>query len=383
MNARLYAPLLAVFIVLVLTGAGCGADKNVVTSPPALTASPTAVPTASPADRASTAEARYLVKMSPELAETIRAQPWYPAMEPEHLSLIGVILETERAANERGERGSVASAFAYAAEQGWYEDGFDVGEAIGLRAVFQTYTVSLTDRHAPKIGPVLASTIAHQLTVTLDLPESGQVVVLVSADDPELGRRALDMAAYWLPQVEEITGEFPYSFLHLTVTDLPEMLGGLSYDEFIALSTEHVDDETIVHELTHSTLYGIFPTWFEEGFAYYMQHYLTGTLEEGTSRFLEDLALLDAGRKLEVSPRANDEYQYFIDQARGYLFIKGLVELSGWEAVIETIKTLRTRTITDQQLLKQLIETDNPEHRAALEQYLCENVSGTTREYCN
>jgi hypothetical protein len=43
---------------------------------------------------------------------------------------------------------------------------------------------------------------------------------------------------------------------------------------------------------------------------------------------------------------------------------------------------LRTKTFTDQELIKRLIETDDPDRRTALEAYICENVIGTTRNYC-
>ena len=369
----------------------CGSDSasfQASLSGPAATAtpvaSPTIVPTPSADDRKTTAEGRYLTKMSVDLAQTIRTQPWFEAMAPEHVSLIAAILETERAAGARGEKDSVAAAFEFATEQPWYADGFDAAEAVGLRGVFQTYTVSLEDWRAPQIGPVLASTIAYELTTTLELAESGTVVVLVSADDPEQGRLALDMAVRWLPEVEAVTGAFPYEFLHITITELFELYAGLSYDEFISLAPDSVTEDVVIHELTHSTLYGIFPTWFEEGFAHFMEYYLTDTLTEGEAYYLEELTYLEADRILNVGPKPGyDFYDYYVDRVTGFLFVKGLYDLNGIEHVVETIRSLRTKTFTDQELLKRLIETDDPERRAALEAYVCENVIGTTRNYCS
>jgi len=387
------APLLvflfaaAVVPLVIACGSDSAASQSTPSPPLAATAtavaSPTVVPTPSAADRISTAEGRYLAKLSAPLAETIRQQTWFVDMSPEHLSLIAAILETERAAGARGEKDSVAAAFQFATEQAWYADGFDAAEAIGLRGVFQTYTVSLEDWRAPQIGPVLASTIAYELTATLELPESGTVVVLVSADDPALGRTALDLAVQWLPEVEAVTGAFPYSFLHITITELFELYAGLSYDEFISLAPDSVTEDVVIHELTHSTLYGIFPTWFEEGFAHFMEYYLTDTLPEGEAYFLGQMAELDAEPVLNVGAKPGfDFYDYIIDRATGFLFIKGLYEVNGIEAVVETIRSLRTKTFSDQQLLARLIETDDADRRAALEDYVCRTVIGATRNYC-
>ena len=365
---------------------GCAQEKASFQQPasqsPAALGSPTPAPTPSAEDRIATAEGRYLVSLSADLAATIRAQPWFTEMAPEHLSLIAAILATERAAGARGETDSVAAALDFATQQAWYADGFDAAEAIGLRGVFQTYTVSLEDWRAPQIGPVLASTIAYELTATLELPESGTVVVLVSSEDPELGRTALDLAVQWLPQVEAVTGAFPYSFLHITITELYELYAGLSYDEFISLAPDSVTEDVVIHELTHSTLYGIFPTWFEEGFAHFMEYYLPGRLDEGEAYFREELAFLEAKPILNIGPRPYDFYEHLVDRATGFLFVKGLYEINGIEDVVATIRSLRTKTFSDQELLKRLIETDDPDRRAVLEAYVCQNVIGTTRNYC-
>jgi hypothetical protein len=377
---------LAIAVLAAVLVTGCAQEKasfqQPSSSPATVVGSPTLPPTPSATDRVATAEGRYLGELSPGLAAAIRGQPWFAAMAPEHLSLLAAIVATERAAGPRGERDSVAAAFDFATQQGWYADGFDAAEAISLRGVFQTYTASLEDQWAPQIGPVLASTIAHQLTATLTLPESGAVVVLVSADDPLLGRTALDLAVHWLPQVEAVTGEFPYSFLHITITELFELYAGLSYDEFISLAPDSVTEDVVIHELTHSTLYGIFPTWFEEGFAHFMEYYLPGRLAEGDAYFREQLAFLEADPVLNIGFRPYDFYEHLVDRATGFLFIKGLYEIAGTDDVVGTIRSLRTKTFSDQELIRRLIETDDPDRRVALEAFVCENVRGTTRNYC-
>lgn len=367
----------------------CGSEGASSSPPPTATTPaggqerPTPEPTSDAAGLAVTAEGRYLAKLDETFAQKIREQPWFVEMTPEHLSLIAAILETDRAAGARGERASVAEAFAYATEQPWYIDGFDAAEAVGLRGVFQTYTVSLEDWRAPQIGPVLASTIAYELTASVELPESGTVVVLVSADDPALGRTALEMAVKWLPKVEEVTGAFPYSFLHITITELYELYAGLSYDEFISLAPDSVTEDVVIHELTHSTLYGIFPTWFEEGFAHFMEYYLTDNLAGGEAYFLDQMAELGAEPVLNVGAKPGfDFYDYIIDRATGFLFINGLYEINGIDEVVATIRSLRTKTFSDQELVRRLIESDDPQKASLLQDYVCSNVIGTTRNYC-
>jgi hypothetical protein len=344
-------------------------------------APPTATPTS--ASLLKTAEAEYLPKMSKGLGDILRAQPWFQQMTPADVSMIAAILECDRASGARGEKQSVVDALNYAIEQPWYADGLDDTEAAGLRGVFQVYAASLSDQRNPQIGPVLATTIRYQLVNVMQLPESGEMVLMVSADDAALGRKALDLATAYLPQVEGITGKFPYKFLYISVTDLPEFLGGLSYDEFIALSPEHVDDEVVAHELTHATLYGIFPTWFEEGFAYFMGRYLTGQLEASVAEYKSELKSVGVGTKLNVGPKPGyNDYDYLVDISTGFLFMNALYEANGIESVAETIRSLRTKTFTDQDLIRTLVQSGPPEQQQRVKQVICDNVIGTTRNYC-
>jgi hypothetical protein len=298
------------------------------------------------------------------------------------LTLLNALIECERAAGAKGEKQSVLEAFSYATEQGWYQDGMDEAEANGLRGVFQVYAESLSDRNAPAVGPVLATSIRYQLVRVLQLPESGEMVLVVSADNPTQGASVLDRAAYYLPEIERIVGKFPYTILHLAVTDLPEFYAGLSYDEFIAISPDYDDDETIVHELTHSTLYGIFPTWFEEGFAYFMEHYMTEALPQGVAFYKGQLKAAKLDTKVLIGHERPFGANYGYDSATGFLFMNAMYEANGIEAVTETIRSLRTKTFNDQDLIRILVSTGSPEQQTILKRVVCENVLGTTRNYC-
>jgi hypothetical protein len=377
----------ALLLIIALAGVlvlGCKTQASLAPAPTtAPLVSPTAAPTTSPEDRVATAEARYLGRMSTELADAVRAQPWFTQMTPDHLALISAILNTERAAAARGESASVLSMLNYAAEQPWYADGLDATEASRLRGVFQIYELSLSDKRAFQIGSELKSTIEYQLVENVDLPASGNMTVLVSSEDEALGRRALDLAIEWLPKVEALVGAFPYSLLHITVTDLGEFLAGVSNDEFVAVDPDAVDDHAIAHELVHSTMYAIFPRWFEEGMAYFLENYLTGDIEETSATFRQELDAFGVDPIIDLRVTYPGAAGYLIDSDTGYLLIKDLYDVVGIQGLAEIIRSLRSQTFTDQQLLKRLAENPDPQAAAALEAVICKDTTGTTHDYCH
>jgi hypothetical protein len=359
--------------------AACGGDAEPPSPPGSKQAE--AVTSASPKQQA---EASLLPGMSAPLADAVRRQAWFQELSPAGYALVEAVQKCERAAQARGERDSVVAILEYAAEQPWYGDGLDDTEAAALRGVFFAYAESLSDTWAPQIGTVLATTIEHQLVEVMELPESGELLLLVSADDPSNGRRALSLARDALPDIEQLVGRFPYAFLHITVTELPELFAGLSYDEFIALAPDSVDAPTVIHEITHSTLYGIFPLWFEEGFAHFMEYYLTDALSEGTAYFKNGLRYLGYDERLDVRP--NGAYSLgdeLAERAQGFLFVKGLFEINGMVTINETIRSLRTKSFSDQDLIKTLVQNSPPNLRTELRAYVCKNVRGTTHNYCS
>lgn len=330
------------------------------------------------------AETQYLPRLAPALADLVRGQPWFGEMTAAKLGLVAAMLECEQAARARGETRSVREVLRYAAEQAWYADGLDDAEATGLAAVFQAYGRSLKKDYAPPIGTVLASTLRYQLFQVVTLPETGDKVVLVAGEDERLGRIALDIAAANLPEVERIVGKFPYPFLYLEVTDeVPEVYAGLSYDEFIALAPDYVNPETIIHEITHSTLYGLFPLWFEEGFAHFIENYLTGRLASEAALYREDLRWLGVSEKVDLRAPAGDSLDHELaERAQGFLLLKDLYDLEGIDVMSATIKALRTRTYNDAELLAAIVQ-QAPDHlRPQIRRLYCERISGATRDYC-
>lgn len=374
--------LLSAMTAWVLTGAtlaACGSGEENVTVPPDAPLAPTPNATQQARMLTDTAEGKYLSVMSLELGELVRAQPWFEQLTQTHVDLIAAILRTERAAKAKGEGESVSEMLTFASEQPWYTDGLDEGEARGLRGAFEAYEKSLTNRYGPTIGPVLSTTLEYGLFEAIDLPEGGEMIVVVSADDPEVGQTVIDKAIEWLPQIEELVGAYPYSFLHLMVTDLGDVYAGLSYDEFIAIAPDHINDEVIVHELTHSTMYGSFPAWFEEGFAYFVGYYMTGILEENVAK-AED-ALGDTA--LYVGPyRDASATGYLREQIEGMLFMNAVREMAGIDGLIDIVRELRTQSLNDQELLRAFVSAGDTEQQQRMEEYFCENVFGTSRNYC-
>jgi len=361
-----------------LVACGGGSDKP-LTVPPNAPLAPTANATQTARQLMDTAESKYLANMTVELHELVRSQAWFPELTKDHLDLVAAILRTERAAKAKGEEDSILEMLSFASEQPWYSDGLDQGEARGLRGAFQAYEKSLTNKYGPTIGPVLATTLEFGLFEAIELPEGGEMIVVVSADDPEVGRTVIQKSIEWLPKIEELVGAYPYSFLHLMVTDLGEFYAGLSYDEFIAIAPEHVTDEVIVHELTHSTMYGSFPAWFEEGFAYFVGYHMTGVLEQNVQEAKEALG----GTWLFVGAyRDTSDVGFFREQVEGMLFMNGVVEMNGIDALIGTVRQVRTKSLSDQELLRAFVSYGTTEEQRRMEEYFCENVIGTSRNYC-
>ena len=342
-----------------------------------VSASPPAAPTSTQSLRAQ-ADSQLLPRLNPALADFITVQAWFEEVSEDEYQLIEAIHASEVSAKRRGEEASILAILEFAAEQPWYVDGLAGSETQGLMGLFLAYSESLSDNFAPAIGPLLSSTLRASLFETVSLEESGNVVLLVAADDPELGSRALTLATLALPLVEEVTGPYPYRFLFIEITEeLPEFYAGVSRDEFIALSTNYVDAATVVHELAHSTMYGLFPIWFEEGFAHFLELYLTDSLELGVTAYRADLAALDKDPRLDLTIfRLNSFEDVLAERAQGLLFLNGLYEIEGIEGLTRMVRALRTKTYTDQSLLRAIVEQGSPDNQERLSLLICQGVIG-------
>ena len=364
-------------LVLIVAAVACGGSA---------TAAPKAQkPAAASPDAALKAGAeRFLSAVNPPLATLVREQAWYAELTPSRLALIEAVQKCEKTAQPKGETQSVTGILAFASEQTWYQDGLDDREATVMAGVFEAYASSLEDNYAPQIGPILANTLRQALFEVVNLPESGPMVVMVAAERLELGQKALQLAVDALPGIEAIVGKYPYHFLHIQVTkDLPTDVLGASYDEFMEVDVGSVYAETVIHEITHSTLYGSFPTWFEEGFAHFMEYYVTGTLDAGERDFTSQLRRLGRDPALDIrATRGKTFADYIAERARGFLFLKAVHDAIGIENMSKMLRNLRTRTYGDQDLMRAMLTDGSPESQALMAQVVCKQVIGTVRSYC-
>jgi hypothetical protein len=356
----------------------CGAAQTAAPHPVDAAAAPPAAPVAGLTKQA---EAQYMAAMGPALADRVRSQPWFGGMGEPQLKLVSAIRKSELAAKRKGEATSVEKMLEFASEQGWYADGLDERETAALTGLFEAYAESNDNPNAPPIGPMLGATIRDGTFDVLQLSETGNMVVLVSATDARLGRKALAVASEALPKVEKIVGAYPYHFLYIEVTrDLPKDILGVSYDQFIGLDEKHVDVPTVTHELTHSTVYGIYPTWFEEGFAHFLEFYLTNTLDVGTREYSVWLARSGYDAKLDLRRRGSTFDD--VDRARGFLFMKAIYDIRGIDGISESVRSMRKKTLTDQELIRGLAQSGPPEDQKRVGQLVCDRVVGTTHNYC-
>ena len=329
-------------------------------------------------------EIKVLPAMSQPLSALVQEQPWYRELTPEGARLAEAVLRCEKAAKRRGETASVLDMLTYATEQGWYGDGLDERELKGLTGVFDAYARSLADMDSPPVGSVLASTLRLGLFETVNLRETGEMVVLVSAQSEAAGRRALALTIEALPPVENVVGKYPYQFLHVVVTDeLPEHVLGVSMNEFIAIGSNVVQSYVVVHELTHSTMYGIFPLWFEEGLAHFLENYQTGSLGLAERKYTNELNLLRRDIRLDLRPKRYTATDQYAERAQGFLFMKALFDIEGIEGLSQTIRALRTRTYSDQDLLRALVAQAPTDQQPLVTQMLCQRVLGSTRDFCS
>jgi len=371
---------LAAFVLL-----GAGSESGSAAEPtPTFTPRPTATPTPVAQGLRQQAETQHLPRMSQALADLVRSQPWYQELTPAKLNLIAGLLKCEQAAKSKGEPKAAAELFQFATEQDWYADGLDDREATGLAGVVQAYERSLTKTYAPAIGGSISSTLRNQLFDVTTLPETGEKTVIIASKDAGLGRKALQIVTEYLPQLEGITGKFPYPFIYVEVVpDLPEEVRGLSYDEFIEVGTTSVNVMVISHELTHSTVYGQFPIWFEEGLAYFLGYYLSDSLASGASSAAADLRQIGAANKVDITNYGYySDWDYIAETRRGFLFVKSLYDIEGIEGLSATIKALRTKTYNDNELLAAILQYAPEDKQTALKKLYCDRVAGTTRNYC-
>jgi hypothetical protein len=135
----------------------------------------------------------------------------------------------------------------------------------------------------------------------------------------------------------------------------------------------------MAHEMTHATVYGIFPTWFEEGFAYFMGFYHSGSMQAREREFRAGLAANKLDARLDLNARFSHslETAYISSLAQGFLFFKGIHDIEGFESMGTIIRALRSKTFgSDNELIREIIANGRPDTRDQLRQFVCANVTG-------
>jgi hypothetical protein len=326
------------------------------------------------------AEQSLLPAMKAPLVEFIRAQEWYVDVTPAEYTMLETLRDTDKAAERFGTAALFMDTLRLSTEQWWYTDGFDDNEAKAMTAMFRAYQQSLTDRGVPNIGKLMAFSLRGNYFYVVQLPESGEVTVVLAADEKyaKLAPGALHQVVENLPKVETIVGKFPYPFVHVYITDLPEGIAGMQRNEFVWLSPTDINVEVVSHELTHATLYGLFPTWFEEGFAYFVGFYSEGTLDAKEREAVQLFASVRVPRKLDLSLKFDhSSYGYISNILQGFLFFKGLADIQGLESMGQVIRSLRSKTYTnDNELLRAIVSNSPPDKQQQVQTYLCGAVLG-------
>jgi hypothetical protein len=139
----------------------------------------------------------------------------------------------------------------------------------------------------------------------------------------------------------------------------------------------------VIHELTHSTMYGTFPIWFEEGFAHFLEYYLTESLDAAVKEHREFLRYIGLDGKLFVGPYKDGSVAgYLAERSQGFLFMKAVYDLKGIERLMPILAKVRTQTMGDQELLREFVGFGSSEEQRAMQDLFCKNVVGTARNYC-
>ena len=379
-----FLPLFAVLLATLALACKPSAPQQIQTTQERAysieTEAPTAAAGAAPPNLRKTAESRLFPALKPELAEFIRAQEWFTDVTEAEYVMLETLRDMDRAAQRHGVAATFMDSLRLTAEQGWLHDGFDDNEAKAMTALYRAYQASLADRYVPQLdAEMLASSIRGNYFHVVSLPESGEVTVVLASDSEPLARPALGLAVENLPKVEAIVGKFPYPFVYIYVTDLGgDGLLGINRNEFVWIGLDGVETNTVAHELTHATLYGNFPLWFEEGVAYYVGSYANNELKSQQQDSLRVIAATGRPRKLDLGAKFDhSDRGYFASISQGFLFFQGVVDIQSLDGLSQVIRSLRSKTYNnDNELLRAIVSNSPPDKQQAMQQYLCGAVIG-------
>jgi hypothetical protein len=76
------------------------------------------------------------------------------------------------------------------------------------------------------------------------------------------------------------------------------------------------------------------------------------------------------------------DWDYIAERARGFLFLKSIYDIEGIEGLSKTVKSLRSKSYNDNELLTAIMQLAPDSAQTALRKLYCDRIVGATRNYC-
>ncbi len=75
-------------------------------------------------------------------------------------------------------------------------------------------------------------------------------------------------------------------------------------------------------------------------------------------------------------------WDYFAETRSGFLFVKSIFDIEGIDGLSKTVKSLRTKTYNDNELLAAIMTYAPANVQAQMRKLFCDRVKGGSRNYC-
>jgi hypothetical protein len=276
-----------------------------------------------------------------------------------------------------------------ALEDGVYRDDFAVNNRIFATGLLNSAVPpnpalllqALTDtRLKEKLGPglwalldvtALAGTSEEQASILdkglyefSELPETGEVAVVIAGGDEATARAALRLVIANMPIVETFAG--PYDSRGLLIDLRPGIVTNchsisvLDIPRVNLASQGCVSQMVVTHELTHAFVDTRSPTWFTEGIAEMLTFELTGR----RSGYQGYKGIINTDRRVNSSLNSPD---YISQSSLGADFLIQVYKMLGRDNASAFVRKLAHRTVTGHEILDAVREQTPPEQKAALE----------------
>lgn len=268
-------------------------------------------------------------------------QPWIDDGTPETFSLVSTLRTAEGTFSGLGYpygTGAFSQFVTSLTDISWYADGLDKREKLILKAVFETMNFGLSPRsdlkHPDSDWIVrMHDTLKNELYTWVSLPQSGDKPLIAASKDPDLARRALTLAATYMPDIEAFFGPFKQDYLFFFVTDDSPNCGQTRGSEaFILLQPDCVFPLVVAHETVHTFTEAPLPGWYSEGIAEFVSARLTADIDV-VYRYLTSYLAREGKSKFHLDNllEAVDDQERF----GGMLFLKDVADLIGYTALSE------------------------------------------------